>query len=172
LRSTTKGKVAEGQSHLSDFSSIIQEVQVEVEMKAEGLEPQKKVRCPFCLVENAKLRFMHSLKSGKLARKATCPNCKADMLLESLEKEMTLDEFAKWVSEYQGFFKKVDFEKFTKGLWAMGVGKEFWVLYRKYKPKRETDDEGYAKPESNEFEVDKNSDEYKQALAEVTGHES
>lgn len=86
--------------------------------------------CPFCLeVSNKYIIESHAL--------IKCPNCNNQMKLKTLLfiKDCSNIEFAKWVFDYRlsGFFKKINFEKWSKKLKELGMSLEFWEEYKKLK---------------------------------------
>lgn len=89
-----------------------------------------KYLCPFCLEESNKF----TIESHALIK---CPNCTNQMKLKTLLfiKECSNQDFAKWVYEYRlsGFFKKINFEKWSKKLKELGIAYEFWEEYKKLK---------------------------------------
>ena len=70
--------------------------------------------------------------------------------MSSVTEIKTAEVYGKWVAEYPGFFKMIDFEKWSKRLRDYGMSQAFWDAYHVIKPKRELDEEGYpvVEPES------------------------
>lgn len=94
------------------------------------INKQNKYLCPFCLEESNKF----TIESHALIK---CPNCLNQMKLKTLIfiKECSNQDYARWVFEYRlsGFFKKVNFEKWSKKLKDLGIALEFWDEYKKLK---------------------------------------
>ena len=85
------------------------------------------------------------LKNGKLSKMAHCSECKKDMHMSSVTEIKTAESYGKWVAEYPGFFKMIDFDKWSKRLRNYGMASPFWDAYHVIKPKRELDEDGYGK---------------------------
>ena len=66
-----------------------------------------------------------------------CPNCSNFTRLKTLlfVKDCTNQEYAKWVFDYRlsGFFKKINFELWTKKMHKLGMSYEFWEKYKELK---------------------------------------
>ena len=113
-------------------------------LKEELSIPQQELMCPFCLEMSWARDFMYRLKSsGKFARKAECPKCHKNMLLNTVEITSDMDAytFGKWVAGYPDFFKAIRFEKFTAKLREYKMAADFWKGYRELKPKRDSIEE-------------------------------
>ncbi len=86
--------------------------------------------CPFCLETSNKF----IIENKGLIK---CSNCSNFMRLKTLlfVKDCTNQEYAKWVFEYRlsGFFKKVNFDLWTKKMKELNISYEFWEEYRKLK---------------------------------------
>ena len=99
--------------------------------------------CPFCLETSNKF----IIENKGLIK---CPNCSNFMRLKTLlfVKDCTNKEYAKWVYEYRlsGFFKKINFEQWTKKLKELGIAYEFWEEYKKLK--------GFYEEEEKEDKID------------------
>jgi hypothetical protein len=91
----------------------------------------KVVLCPFCLNYNELFKFIKNRGFFK------CPNCLNDMILITLIKEMSIEEFARWVYGYRlsGFWQKVypNAKAWFKKLYDLGISKEFWNMYNRLK---------------------------------------
>jgi hypothetical protein len=129
----------EGQ--LTLYEEAIEELNIEQELKERKLEPRQKVQCPFCLYQDYRYKFMHRLHSGKLARSAICPDCQKRMVIDSLEQEMTIEQYAKWVKNYPGYWKSINFEKWSQRLKEAGMSYTFWAEYKKLKAEDEANKE-------------------------------
>lgn len=96
--------------------------------------------CPFCLENHNNF----SVESHGLVK---CSKCNNQMKPKTLifVTHCTNEEFAKWVFEYRlsGFFKKINFVQWNKKLKELGIAKEFWDEYKKFKG----DISEYDKPE-------------------------
>lgn len=86
--------------------------------------------CPFCLETSNKF----TIESHGLIK---CPNCSLETKIKTLlfVKDCTNEEYAQWVFNYRlsGFFKKINFEKWSKKLKELGINYEFWEHYKKLK---------------------------------------
>ena len=86
--------------------------------------------CPFCLNESNKF----VIENKGLIK---CPNCSNYMKMKTLlfVKDCSNEEYARWVYEYRlsGFFKKINFEQWTKKLKELGMSYEFWEKYKQLK---------------------------------------
>lgn len=103
------------------------------------------VLCPFCLNSNPLWKF------DKIFGLRTCPFCKNRMRQETLTKNMSIEEFAKWVFDYRlsGFFGKIypDFKTWNEKLYLLGMSHSFW---EKYKQLRGDSKDGTEEPENSE----------------------
>lgn len=96
--------------------------------------------CPFCLETSNKF----IIENKGLIK---CSNCSNFMRMKTLLfiKDCSNQEYAKWVYEYRlsGFFKKINFEKWTKKLKDLGIAYEFWEKYKELKgiEEKETQEE-------------------------------
>ena len=86
--------------------------------------------CPFCL-ENSN-KFI--IENKGLIK---CSNCSNFMKLKTLLfiKDCSNSEYAQWVFNYRlsGFFKKINFELWTKKMHELGMSYEFWEKYKELK---------------------------------------
>ena len=86
--------------------------------------------CPFCL-ENSN-KFI--IENKGLIK---CSNCSNFMKLKTLLfiKDCSNFEYAQWVFNYRlsGFFKKINFELWTKKMHKLGMSYEFWEKYKELK---------------------------------------
>lgn len=87
--------------------------------------------CPFCLYKGKYGTFLTSIRQDLVK----CPECDNSILVETLVKEMTVKEFARWVYRYSfsGFWQKCNFKIFNKRLMFMGIAREFWDEYKRLK---------------------------------------
>jgi hypothetical protein len=86
--------------------------------------------CPFCLEKSNK----YIIENKGLVK---CPNCLVNMKVKTIlfVQDCSNQEYAKWVYEYRlsGFFKKINFEKWSKKLKELGIVYEFWEEYKRLK---------------------------------------
>jgi hypothetical protein len=86
--------------------------------------------CPFCLETSNKF----TIEAHGLVK---CPNCENLMKVKTIlfVKDCSNKQYANWVFNYRlsGFFKKINFEKWTKKLKELGIVYEFWDEYKKLK---------------------------------------
>jgi hypothetical protein len=111
-------------------------------VKQESVLPlDKKVTCPFCLGLIPFNRYLVSTKKGISHSDGKCPLCNSGMLLKTLMKmtKITVKEYAEWVFEYSGFWKKVSFDTWKNQLHLMGWTQEFWNRYTQLKEERARD---------------------------------
>lgn len=95
--------------------------------------------CPYCLAIHSSVSFVQFKKTGKVSSIRRCRDCGSKFhASNALLRETTLDAYAKWIVDYPAglFFKKVDFPIWAHILKTRGWADEFWLAYRKYKPKR------------------------------------
>lgn len=97
----------------------------------ENIDFNTKVVCPFCLTEN----FLYSFPKNFGLR--ICTICGNKVVLRTLTKKMTTEEFAKWVYDYRlnGFWQKVypNFKEWNRKLKELGLSYDFWEYYNKFK---------------------------------------
>jgi len=93
------------------------------------------VMCPFCLYINKLNTFLISTKKGISTSKAKCPDCGNEMMMRSLTKEMTPEEFAEWCYLYaaSGYWQKVPFKKYVDRMYKLGWSYRFWKRYKQLK---------------------------------------
>lgn len=92
----------------------------------------RRASCPFCLHPGAVKDFLVHGPDGELKpKKAHCPECDINMLMESLLTEQSAEAYAKWVFDYYGFWSKCNFKVWSQRLYAKGWASRFWPLYKK-----------------------------------------
>lgn len=103
--------------------------------RVKGVDYTEGVYCPFCLYKSALIDFRVKKVDGWSNSMANCPDCNNNMRMESLTRNMTIVEYAKWVFDYSlnGFWNKCPFEKFTGRLKAYGWSYQFWEKYKEFK---------------------------------------
>lgn len=100
------------------------------------------VMCPFCLYQAKLSLFFVTIQSGISQGKALCPECKTSMLMKSLWNEWGAKEYAEWVFNYRssGFWKKCNFQVWSKRLKEIGWSYDFWARYKELKAQFSTDE--------------------------------
>lgn len=110
-----------------------------VKVESQTINTQKLVFCPFCLEGNIVQKFLVSTKKGISQSKALCPECHTGMLLRTLLRKWTVEDYARWVFDYRrsGFWQKVKegagFDKFNKNLKEKDWLQPFWDHYKALK---------------------------------------
>lgn len=99
---------------------------------SKGIDPFKFSTCPFCLSWLQIRKTLISTKKGYDRGQGECPVCKKGFKLATLVmmQKCTAQQYAKWVFDYKGFWKKVDFEHWKKHLGMMKWAEPFWVEYK------------------------------------------
>ena len=96
--------------------------------------------CPFCLETSNKF----IIENKGLIK---CPNCSNLMKMKTLlfVKDCSNEDYAKWVFNYRlsGFFKKINFEKWTAKMHELGMSHEFWEEYKKLKGENEKEETSF-----------------------------
>jgi len=119
----------------------------DIKIEQKGLDPYKKVFCPFCFhVEKIDKFLLSEGKKGINKSKGKCPNCETTMMLETLSKtnKMKPQDYAKWVLGYRGFFFKLKsvkggFEGWKTKLYERGWANDFWTAYKILKAEMKTE---------------------------------
>jgi hypothetical protein len=118
--------------------------------------------CPFCLEKSNK----YTIKNKGLI---CCPNCLVDMRVKTIlfVQNCSNQEYAQWVYNYRlsGFFKKINFEKWTKKLKQLGIAYEFWEEYKKLKGEDNAFTDYFETEEDNQEEkLEFNTEETEQII--------
>ena len=102
-------------------------------VKVETLEGD--AMCPFCLHGGPVDKFVISIKSGFHRGLGKCPKCGNRSQWKTLRRRWTVKEFVLWCYQYacDGFWSKVNFAEFNKGLAARGIARPFWDRYKELK---------------------------------------
>jgi hypothetical protein len=118
-----------------------------VQVAHETLVPlDQNVSCPFCLGLSEFRRFLVSNKQGISRSMGKCCLCGQGLYLKSLKMMSETDaaKYAKWVFEYGGFWKKINFNIWKGRLKMMGWTQPFWDEYQKLKGEASEDgNEGF-----------------------------
>lgn len=115
--------------------------------EVKDLIKNNRLLCPFCL------EIFHLSDFIYINSLYKCKNCNNRITGKTLEivfkllccEKPDIEGFAKWVYGYRlnGFFQKINFEKWNKNLHFLGFSYEFWDYYKKLKGenKKEYEDE-------------------------------
>jgi hypothetical protein len=117
----------------------------------------ERVFCPFCIHVDELQSFLIPGKRGAYLARAKCPECGKGMLVKTLTREFTPEQFAEWVYKEYGveFWRKVTFKLFTKRLYDMGWSYRFWRRYKELKGESpEQQYEAYVKDTQERGSVD------------------
>jgi hypothetical protein len=92
---------------------------------------EKQVSCPFCLGLSEFRKFLVSNKQGISSSLGKCPLCGNGLYLKTLFMMAKTDAkgYAKWVFNYKGFFKKINFSQWKGRLKLIRWTQEFWDVY-------------------------------------------
>ncbi len=137
-RKYVREELAKADLHQAAFTrdGRLESLRVAVFRETIGADLNKKVFCPFCLVDATLQKFLVSTKQGISSSKAECPYCHCGMLFRNVAREWTVEQYAKWVFDYSssGFWKKIpSFELWKERLKARGWSQEFWRVYGELK---------------------------------------
>ena len=94
-------------------------------IKSGCLDINRIVFCPFCLKSGKAQKFLVSGKKGISHSKALCPFCNTGMLLRTVLRKWTPENYASWVFAYSrnGFWQKIVFEE-----WKIGLNLKKWTI--------------------------------------------
>lgn len=139
-RKYRREQIAQSDKAQSTFGSsgqVQKKAGVKIERKV--LNMNKPVFCPFCLEGDYLKNFLVSTKKGLSTSKAQCPHCQSGMLLRTVLRKWTVEEYADWVFAYRvsGFWQKINFEKWSKNLEIKGWARDFWDRYKALKGEAE-----------------------------------
>ncbi len=126
------------------FGGEISELKLQPVKKVESQLSQipldKKVLCPFCLIEAELKSFLVSTKDGISQSKAHCKHCEQGFMMRNLLRPWTAKDYAAFVFGYRkaGFFNKIkqapnSFEKWMQRLKDLGWSRDFWDRYKAMK---------------------------------------
>jgi predicted metal-binding protein len=111
----------------------------------------RQVSCVFCLYTTNLQKFFKIDAKGRTIALVTCPECHNKMQLQTLIKDMSIQEYAKFVYGYRlsGFWKKCPFALFNQRLREIGASSEFWLEYKKLKG--EYPEQNYSQEENEKW---------------------
>lgn len=108
---------------------------------------EQEITCPYCAYNGRVVEF-RTKKSETSKQYSTkrfkCPDCAQTMLRDTLFKDMTVSEWARWmyfdVVKYEGGYNRISWEKLLSRLKQYGWAHEFWEAWRAAKEGREHSD--------------------------------
>jgi len=100
--------------------------------------------CPFCGYDGEFRLFLTVGKNGYSRKKFKCPDCNQIMKKETLIREMSVEEWAKWLyasvrvfSNHKqpelAFYNRISWEKLSTRLKFYGIANEFWESWKETK---------------------------------------
>lgn len=102
------------------------------------------VICPFCAFKGRVIEFRTKKSSqsvGYSAKMFECPDCHEKMRRDTIMRDMTVSEWARWlyndVIKYGGY-KRISFPKLSARLKEYGWASEFWEAWKAVKEGRQT----------------------------------
>jgi len=117
---------------------------------------QEVFTCPYCLYTAKEVGFMQRSDTKKeFLKKRRCPDCNERMLEITLHKQMTVEEYARWLYQSiilsRGTYDRISWDKLKRRLKAGGVANRFWEAWKRAKKKDyDSEYDGYVRAERSE----------------------
>jgi len=144
----TRHRLPKGQQTLDPEAEALKEFKEEFGIKSSSgsILFNEEVVCPFCAFVGRVMEF-RTKKSERSKRYSTkmfkCPDCGQGMRRDTLLKDMTPSEWARWlyfnVIMYHGY-DRISFPKLLERLRKYGWASEFWEAWKAAKEGRDTSD--------------------------------
>ena len=117
--------------------------------RSEVVPKNERAMCPFCFYVDRPDRFIISTRKGFHKGLGQCPHCQMRAQWKTLNRKWTAEEYAEWVYAYKadGFWQRINFNEFKKGLQLQGWTAPFWLKYNALKSSGE--DETYLKQQES-----------------------
>ena len=175
-------RFAGGQKRLTDPESVAMK-----EFKGDMGIPllSEEVVCPFCAFKTRVIQFRvkKSEKSASYStKKFECPDCGENMRRNTLLRDMSVSEWARWlyfdVIMYHGY-NRISFPKLLQRLKEYGWANEFWSAWKAAKEGRQHSDiedyaeymksseDSYLAKEKKAMEIKKKCDNWKNNLTGI-----